>query len=63
MLAKIIKRPFASVLVRSQPFSLEEFYGKSNVKLSDEDALKYMNFACKLALIQFKDDKEMLSYK
>ena len=35
----------------------------SDFALSDEKALKYMHFAAKLAVIGFKDDKEMLQFK
>ena len=36
--------------------SLEEFYSTvENFKLSDEEALSYMNFAAKMAMVTFKD--------
>ena len=44
--------------------SLEEFYSTvENFKLTDEEALNYMNFAAKMAMVTFKDQEEMLSFK
>merc|ERR1711898_67264 len=45
-------------------FSLDDFY--SNVKavnLTNQEALDYMVFASRLAMVSFKDDDEMLSFK
>jgi hypothetical protein len=42
---------------KKNAISLDEFYSNvSEVKLSDEDAMAYMKFASKLAMISFKDD-------
>ena len=36
--------------------SLEEFYSTvANFTISDEEALEYMNFAAKMAMVTFKD--------
>ena len=44
--------------------SLEEFYSTvEGFKISDEEALEYMTFASKLAMVSFKDQEEMLSFK
>ena len=45
-------------------FSLDAFYSDVKaVELTDETALEYMMFASKLAMVSFKDDAEMLSFK
>jgi len=44
--------------------SLEEFYSTTdNFRLTDEEALEYMTFSARMALVSFKDDEEMLSFK
>ena len=43
---------------------LDEFYSSCEVmELTDEQALEYMNFAADLAMVSFKDEKEMLDFK
>ena len=44
--------------------SLEEFYSTvADFTISDEDALEYMTFASKLAMVSFKDEEELMSFK
>ena len=44
--------------------SLEEFYSTvEGFKLSDEEALEYMTFSAKMAMVSFKSQDEMLSFK
>ena len=44
--------------------SLEEFYSTvEGYTLSDEEALEYMTFAAKMAMVTFKDQEEMMSFK
>lgn len=44
--------------------SLEEFYSTvADFTITDEEALEYMNFSAKLAMVKFKDQEEMLSFK
>ena len=44
--------------------SLEEFYSTvADFTISDEDALEYMTFASKLAMVSFKDEQELMSFK
>ena len=44
--------------------SLEEFYSTCyGMELTDEQALEYMNFAANLAMVKFRDEKEMLDFK
>lgn len=44
--------------------SLEEFYSTvADFTISDEDALEYMTFASKLAMVSFKDEDELMSFK
>ena len=33
------------------------------MELTDDQALEYMNFAANLAMVKFKDEKEMLDFK
>ena len=43
---------------------LDEFYADCpEVTMTDEEALKCMNFAADLAMVSFKDDKEKLDFK
>ena len=45
-------------------YSLDEFYSSCHaLELTDEQALEYMNFAANLAMVKFKDEKEMLDFK
>ena len=45
-------------------FSLDDFYSDVKaVELSDQQALDYMIYASKLAMVSFKDEAEMLSFK
>ena len=47
-----------------QSFSLDAFYMDTKaVPLTDEEAKKYMDFGAKLAMVSFKDDAEMMSFK
>ena len=51
---------------RTKPpvISLEEFYDNvAHTTMTDEVCLNYMNFAAKMALVSFKDQEEMLSFK
>lgn len=44
--------------------SLDAFYQELTAfSLTDEQALEYMNFSSKLAMVSFKDEAEMLSFK
>ena len=44
--------------------SLDNFYGSiADHSLTDEEALEYMQFAAKMAMVSFKDQEEMLSFK
>ena len=44
--------------------SLDDFYGNViQEPMTDEQALEYMNFAAKMAMVSFKDEEEMLSFK
>ena len=44
--------------------SLDDFYASvTDFKLSDEEALRYMTFAAKMAMVSFKDQEEMLDFK
>lgn len=44
--------------------SLDRFYDSVICEpMSDEEALKYMNFAAKMAMVTFKDEDEMLDFK
>ena len=44
--------------------SLEEFYSTvAGFTLSDDEAFEYMSFASKLAMVSFKDEAEMMSFK
>ena len=48
-------------LSKQETISLEEFYSTvSDFTLSDDKALEYMHFAAKLAVLEFKDEEEML---
>ena len=43
---------------------LDDFYADCpEVTMTDEEALKCMNFAADLAMVEFKDDKEKLDFK
>ena len=45
-------------------FSLDAFYADMDmVEMTDEQALQYMHFASKMAMVSFKDEAEMLSFK
>ena len=45
-------------------FSLDEFYIANNTApLTDEQAKTYMEFGAKLAMVTFKDEAEMMSFK
>lgn len=45
-------------------FSLDAFYEEMvEVDLTDAQALEYMNFASNMAMVSFKDEAEMLSFK
>ena len=35
----------------------------ADVSLTDEQALEYMTFAARMAMVTFKDEDEMLSFK
>ena len=44
--------------------SLDDFYGSvDQTPLSHEEALNYMTFAAKMAMVSFKSEEEMLSFK
>ena len=44
--------------------SLDEFYASlTEFTITDDEALEYMNFAAKQAMVSFKDQEEMLSFK
>ena len=44
--------------------SLDDFYASvTDFTISDEEALKYMTFAAKMAMVRFKDEEEMLDFK
>ena len=44
--------------------SLDKFYASvTDFTITDEEALEYMNFAAKQAMVSFKDQEEMLSFK
>ena len=44
--------------------SLDDFYASlTDFTITDEEALEYMNFAAKQAMVTFKDQEEMLSFK
>ena len=44
--------------------SLDEFYASlTDFKITDDEALEYMTFAAKQAMVSFKDQEEMLSFK
>ena len=44
--------------------SLEEFYSSiADIELADDKALEYMSFSAKLAMVTFKDQQEMMSFK
>lgn len=46
--------------------SLDSFYETvtgTELALTDEEALEYMKFASKMAMVSFKDEEEMLSFK
>ena len=44
--------------------SLDNFYASvTDFTITDEEALEYMNFAAKQAMVSFKDQEEMLSFK
>merc|ERR1719491_2758784 len=50
-----------SVVLR---ISLDDFYASvTDFTISDEEALKYMTFAAKMAMVRFKDEEEMLDFK
>ena len=43
---------------------IDKFYENvTDFKLSEEEALEYMTFASKLAMVSFKSEEEMLSFK
>ena len=45
-------------------FSLDEFYvSNDTAPLTDEQAKTYMDFGAKLAMVSFKDDDEVMSFK
>ena len=45
-------------------FSLDEFYvSNDTTPLTDEQAKTYMEFGAKLAMVTFKDEAEMMSFK
>ena len=45
-------------------FSLDEFYADgTKLTLTDEEAFNYMTFSAKLAMVSFKDEAEMMSFK
>ena len=45
-------------------FSLDKFYSDTNsVPLTDEEAKNYMNFGARLAMVTFKSEDEMMSFK
>lgn len=49
---------------KAPKISLEQFYDNvAHTTMDEEVALKYMTFAAKLALVSFKDQEEMLSFK
>ena len=51
-------------LSKVETISLEEFYSSVSEKtLTDDQALEYMHFAAKLAVLDFKDEQEMLTSK
>ena len=44
--------------------SLEEFYSSvAEIELTDEEALEYMTFSAKMAMVTFKNKEEMLSFR
>ena len=44
--------------------SLDEFYSSlTDITITDNEALEYMTFAAKQAMVTFKDQDEMLSFK
>ena len=44
--------------------SLDDFYGTvDQTPLTNEEALNYMTFAAKMAMVSFKNEEEMLSFK
>ena len=46
------------------PLSLDQFYSElENFKLSDSDAVSYMEFAAKNAAVKFNNQEEMLQFK
>ena len=45
-------------------FSLDAFYEDGTfLELTDEEAFNYMTFSANLAMVSFKDDAEMMSFK
>ena len=45
-------------------FSLEKFYSSiAEIKLTEAEALEYMKFSAKMAMVSFKDEEELLSFK
>ena len=44
--------------------SLEEFYSSvADFTISDQEAHEYMTWSAKLAMVRFKDEEEMMSFK
>jgi len=45
-------------------FSLETFYSSiADIKLTEQEALEYMKFSAKMAMVSFKSEEELLSFK
>ena len=44
--------------------SLDEFYNSTaGFKITDEKALEYMTYSSKMAMVSFRDQEEMMSFK
>ena len=50
-------------LTKIPVFHINDFLTNQQEELSDEVALKYLNYAAKSSMLSFKDDEELLSYK
>jgi len=59
-----VKKEVSDDLSEVPLISLDEFYSKvEGFKLTDAEALEYMTFSAKMAMVSFKDEAEMMSFK
>ena len=62
--AKVVNHDESDDMTAVPRISLEEFYSTvADFTISDEDAYEYMTFAAKLAMVSFKDEEELMSFK